>query len=61
MSIASKLLKILHDDLYDSKDWRCGDICDRVEYLLEVIKSKSQEIDLLNNGTLLQECEAKET
>ena len=37
--------KLLSDDLYGSKDWRHGDMAERVHWLIAMLKSKSDEVD----------------
>lgn len=41
-----KLKELLSDDLYSgSKDWRSGDIVERVEWLIHMYEKQSEETD----------------
>jgi hypothetical protein len=40
-----KIEELLPDDLYDSKDWRQGDMAERVLWLIAMLESKSEEVD----------------
>jgi hypothetical protein len=40
-----KIEALLPDDLYDSKDWRQGDMAERVLWLIAMLESKSEEVD----------------
>ena len=37
---------LLRDDLYESKDWRYSDTLGRVEWLIGMVASKNEEIEM---------------
>ena len=37
-----KISKILHDDLFDSKDWKFGNEVERVEWILSMYESMKE-------------------
>lgn len=37
---------LLHDDLYDSKDWRHANVLERIEWLILMLAYKNKEIDM---------------
>ena len=37
---------LLRDDLYESKDWRYSDTLGRVEWLIGMVASKNEEIEI---------------
>jgi hypothetical protein len=41
-----KIKQLLHDNLYDSKDWRASNTVERIEYLIAMVESKNEEIDM---------------
>ena len=59
-----QIKELLHDDLYaGSKDWKCGNTLDRIEWLISMYEGKKEEVDiwLENMGYLndkLKETEA---
>jgi len=40
-----KISKLLHDDLFDSKDYKSENLSGRVEYIINMLKEKNQELD----------------
>lgn len=49
-----EITELLRDDLFpDSKDWRHGNIVDRVKYLIDITEAMKQEIEWYNDGTLV--------
>jgi len=38
--------KLLNDNLYDSKDWRASNTVERIEWLISMLESKNEEIDM---------------
>ena len=45
--LVAKLKKMLPDNLYDSKDWKTGDIVGRVEWLIAMYEDKKAEVQFL--------------
>lgn len=49
-----KIKDLLSDDRFDSKDWEYADTIGRIEWLIDVLETKNQEIamwvDLLMNA-----------
>jgi hypothetical protein len=41
-----KVGALLPDDLYDSKDWRHADSLGRIEWLIQMLANKNEEIDV---------------
>ena len=41
-----ELRELLHDDLYDSKDWRHANSIDRIKWLITMLANKNAEIDM---------------
>jgi hypothetical protein len=41
-----KINALLSDDLFESKDWKHADVVGRVEWLIAMLDSKNQEIDM---------------
>lgn len=42
----AKVDALLPDDLYDSKDWRHADSLGRIEWLIQMLANKNEEIDI---------------
>ena len=42
----AKIQDLLHDDLYDSKDWRHANVLERIEWLILMLAYKKEEIDM---------------
>jgi hypothetical protein len=38
--------QLLNDNLYDSKDWRASNTVERIEWLISMLESKNEEIDM---------------
>jgi hypothetical protein len=41
-----EIKKLLSDGLYDSKDWRASNTVERIEWLISMLESKNEEIDM---------------
>jgi hypothetical protein len=42
----AKIQDLLHDDLYDSKDWRDANVVERIEWLILMLANKKEEVDM---------------
>jgi hypothetical protein len=42
----AKIQDLLHDDLYDSKDWRHASVLGRIEWLIVMLANKKEEVDM---------------
>lgn len=40
-----KFDKLLHEDRYDSKDWKAGNAVERIEWLISMYESKKEELE----------------
>jgi hypothetical protein len=38
--------QLLNDNLFDSKDWRASNTVERIEWLISMLESKNEEIDM---------------
>ena len=41
-----KIKDLLSDDRYESKDWKHADAVGRIEWLIAMLESKTEEIDM---------------
>lgn len=42
----AKIQDLLHDELYDSKDWRHANVLGRIEWLILMLANKKEEVDM---------------
>lgn len=40
-----KVEQIMRDDLFEGKDWACGDTVDRIEWLVAMMKNYKERLD----------------
>jgi hypothetical protein len=46
MTAMEKIAALLSDDRFESKDWKHADAAGRIEWLIAMLESKNEEIDM---------------